>query len=385
MKIAVVMYTNGALSGGAAKYLHRMMPRLLENASVDDIRLFLPHGALSDIPGHWPVSQWKPGFFRGRAIRRLVRDFCPDVVFVPSARWIDPGKAGAVVMVRNMEPLERPVRNGGLLDMARQFARRWVARQACARADRVIAVSQHVADWLKSNWNLDSDRITVIPHGVDTAEEGLAPSGATALAGKRFIFSAGSIRPARGLMDLIQAMAEPDFPDDLHLVFAGRPDTGGADYYAMVLAAVEQHGLDARVHWLGQCAQRQMDWGFQNCDLFVMTSRAEACPNIVLEALSAGCLSVSCDTQPMPEFFGPAALYYESGNSVSLAAGVCEALALPAKRRDEFRRTARERAALFSWEHCATQTRTLLADVHYVEKRKYDLRHASDIEGGDVN
>lgn len=363
MKVSLIMYTAGGLSGGAAKYLRRMVPRLLEDKAVSDLRVLLPRGALPDFSRDWPIFEWSPGWLRGSEIRRLVAPRHPDVVFIPTARWIYPGAAASVVMLRNMEPLEATTGSRRAIDRAGRFARRLAAREACAKADRVIAVSGHVADWLQDHWSLDPAKLAVIPHGVDPAGRGSPPVAASALIGRRFVFSAGSIRPARGLTDLIEAMGRPDFPAELHLAFAGQPDPDTHDHYARLLERVARLGLEGRVHWLGQCGREQMDWGFANCDLFVMTSRAEACPNTVLEALSHGCLSVSCDTPPMPEFFGSAALYYAAGDPASLAAATVRALALNEGERDALRQAARARASGYSWDRCARDTVTVLADA----------------------
>ncbi len=361
MRLAVVMYTNGALSGGAAKYLRRLIPMFLEREEVTELRLFLPQGALADIPAEWPVSEWKPVRFSANRIRKMVMEWAPEVVFVPTARWFDTGRAGSVVMVRNMEPLRIPVGDNGPLDIARQFVRRLAAKRACAKADRIIAVSKHVSDWLRDNWDIGEDRIGIVPHGVDPTARSVEPEGARGLVGRRFIFSAGSIRPARGIGDLVDAMAHPEFPADLDIAFAGAVDAGSESYHAKILAALAERGLSDRFVWLGRCGPEEMAWGFENCAVFVMTSRAEACPNTVLEAMSHGCLSVSCDTEPMPEFFQDAALYYESGDGGSLARAVGHSLTLPGTGAADIRNMAKARAEDFTWAKCADRTLALLA------------------------
>lgn len=94
-----------------------------------------------------------------------------------------------------------------------------------------------------------------------------------------------------------------------------------------------------------------------------MTSRAEACPNIALEAMSHGVLTVSGDNAPMPEFFGQAALYYPLGDPPSLAAAIRETLALPLPERDFLRSKGRERAVEFDWNTTAERTMQELRKV----------------------
>jgi glycosyltransferase involved in cell wall biosynthesis len=87
-----------------------------------------------------------------------------------------------------------------------------------------------------------------------------------------------------------------------------------------------------------------------------MTSRAEACPNIVLEALANGAIAVSTDHPPMPEFFGDAALYYRERNASHLAARLAQALSLSFNARGHLRDSARARAEQFTWEATARAT-----------------------------
>lgn len=358
MKIAYVLYTSGFVSGGAAKHFHDLPPLIAADPRVTDLQLFIPEGAVSDYPADLHVVEWKTtlGGKGNEALRTALAAYNPDVVFIPSARFIKTPDTPTVIMVRNMEPLRTPFAGNTLVDRAKNIGRLFAARRACHEADRIIAVSDHVRDWLLDNWRVPAERIGTVPHGVERPPHPHRPKRLPDLTGRRFIFSAGSIRPARGLTDLIWAMEDERFPKDLDLVFAGMAHSGSKGFERRILARLDETGLAGRVHWLGQCNSAEISWGFRNCDLFVMTSRAEACPNTVLEALSHGCLSVSCDTEPMPEFFANAALYYRSGNPSSLAERIVEAMALPHEQADRFRQCATERAAAFTWEKCAERT-----------------------------
>ena len=85
---------------------------------------------------------------------------------------------------------------------------------------------------------------------------------------------------------------------------------------------------------------------FRRCAAFVMTSRAEACPNTALEAMSCGCAIVSVDRAPMPEFFGEAALYYPVAEIRALAQQLCAVISNAAEH-DRLAGAARRRAVGF--------------------------------------
>src|SRR4051812_23891628 len=113
MRIAVVMMTGGGLSGGPAKYLHELLPRLNHHPDVESCHVFVPAGVASAVTAEEVrLHTTSPRlFFRGVGAEEIKRIASPDVVFITTARWADFGTIPTVVTVRNMEPLINPVRN----------------------------------------------------------------------------------------------------------------------------------------------------------------------------------------------------------------------------------------------------------------------------------
>lgn len=348
MRVAVANVTSGGVSGGYRKYLARLMPLLAADPRITALTVVVPDATLA-MPGV-DVRAWDPRDARSgfRALRRLVASLAPDVVFVPTARAVPIDDVPIVTMVRNMEPLEVPFGGNTVREGLRNLARRWEAKRACRRAARVLAVSRHVRDFLVGRWGMPSGKIGLAYHGVDSApaREADAPDEAT-------LFTAGSIRPARGLEDLIEALSRLD--GRVRLRIAGRVDSGCEAYGARLRREAERGGVADRIDWLGQLDDARMSQAFHGAGLFVMTSRAEACPNTVLEAMASGCASVSVDRAPMPEFFSDAARYYRAGDGADLASRVAGLLDDTAARRG-LAEAARRRAQAFTWESTRDQT-----------------------------
>ena len=228
MHIALLNLTSGGLSGGYRGYLLSLVPLLRKDSRVQRLDVFVPPPALPGLlaAGLTDLSSWPEGdHLQGfRWLRGQIRGSAPDVVFVPSARQIDTGRP-TVVMVRNMEPLEHPLAGHTLRAGAVNLARAYAAWRACRRARRVIAVSRHVAEFLTTKWHVDPGRVGVVYHGVAPQRPPSPPDPPKALAGLvpgRFLFTAGSVRPARGLEDVITAVAR--MSDRLPLVIAGAAD-----------------------------------------------------------------------------------------------------------------------------------------------------------------
>jgi glycosyltransferase involved in cell wall biosynthesis len=360
VRIAVVNLTAGGMSGGYRKYLEMVLPLVAEDPAVSSVHVFVPAGVPLRLSGTRltigrPFEPRRRGVPAGLAREVLATN--PDVVFVPTARVFAAGRVPRVVMVRNMEPLAAPFGGNTAAEAVRNLLRAREARRACARAARVIAVSRYVKEFIAGGWRLDPDRIGVVYHGVEPpAPSAHPPQGlVAALAGRPFVFTAGSIRPARGLEDLIDAFSRPEArarPEVL--VIAGSPPAPGDRYERRLRDTAHRREIESRVVWAGTLPREQMSWCYSQCAAFVMTSRVEACPNVALEAMSHGCLCISVDRAPMPEFFAAAALYYSAGDAGALAAHlrrVVDGTASGASRE-----AARTRAASFDWKRTAADT-----------------------------
>jgi glycosyltransferase involved in cell wall biosynthesis len=347
MRIVLLTLTRGSVSGGFRKYLDCLVPLLRSEPGVECVEVFVPPQMVR--PGYrtWPLGDDMRGF---RELPRAVAALEPDVIFIPTARVLRAGRTPVVTMVRNMEPLEVPFGGNTLAEGLKNVARAAAARMACRRADRVIAVSRHVRDFLVGRWRIPEERIGTVYHGIDRPSH--AP--AVPLTSERFLFTAGSIRPARGLEDVIEAMAE--LPEDLHLIVAGAVDRGAEHYAARMRTLAEKKRISSRIRWAGHLDAASMSWCFRNAAAFVMTSRAEACPNTVLEAMANGAVSVSTDHPPMPEFFGDTATYYSERDPRHLAVQLGHVLELPESVRKQRRDAARARVAHFTWKATARAT-----------------------------
>jgi glycosyltransferase involved in cell wall biosynthesis len=353
MKIAILNLTRGTVSGGYGKYLRTLVPLLRARPDVDRLDVFVPPQMVEDGLETWPADDELRGF---RRLRERIRTLRPDVVFIPTARALVVDAIPVVTMVRNMEPLEVPFGGNTLKEGLKNLARAAAARYACHRATRVIAVSGHVKEFLERRWRINPERVGLVYHGVDAPPSPRMPEAVRALGAQRFLFTAGSIRPARGLADLIGALADPVVSGDLVLVIGGSTDPGTERHKEHLQALAVQNGVAERVIWAGKLDAAEMSWSFRNCAAFVMTSRAEACPNTALEAMSHGALSISGDNPPMPEFFRDTATYYRAGDASSLARAIAGVLSASPAQIEGWRASARTRASEFTWSRTVEGT-----------------------------
>lgn len=366
LRVAMAFLSGGGLSGGARKTLAALAPRLAAHPRIAALTLLLPPAAaeLPELAGlDVRILPDGPALL-GRSGAPLLHDLAPDVVFVPNAAH--PGRCDApvVVMARNVEPIVAPFGRNPLGAAMRNVARALRARRACQKADRVIAVSGYVRSLLVDRWSLPEQRIGVVYHGVDPAEFARPedrPENLPAESNDRFWFSAGSLVPYRALEDAVDALARRVREGaDEHLIHAG-PDVYSPAYRKRILQRAIRLGVGPRVHCIGSLGREELDWCYANCLGLLMTSRLEACPNVALEAMSAGCEILATHSPPMPEILGDTAVYYPPGQADALAGRMNEIRAAAPVALDRRRELRLARAAVFSWDRCCEATVEQLA------------------------
>lgn len=360
MKIAILNPVRTGASGGAVKHLTELLPRLLRSGSVDYIEFITPESALcgAEETGATittvPADDYRHGF---RAMGAAVQRKAFDVALCLATRQVSAVGLPLVTMVQNIEPIQERRYSAPPVWRLRLWALRREQARACAEATRVLAVSGHTKAELCRRFGLSPERVDVVYHGVDLGRSARMQKPSVPLP-ERFVFAAGSIVPYRGFEDIIKALAKlrraaGNAPT---LVLAGSVPPHARSYARCLRRLVVAVGMSEKVVWAGQLSPAEMRWCYRNAVLFVQSSRAEACPNIQLEALASGGLCVSCDNPPMPEITQNAALYYPVGNEEALAERMCELQRAGAEVQTRLRELARRRAAEFTWDGTAAGT-----------------------------
>lgn len=170
-----------------------------------------------------------------------------------------------------------------------------VIRKTYRAATLIIAQTDFSRADLIRAYNLEADRVRTIRNIVDTelvnaqADE----HEATDLNPGDFnIVAAGALYSVKGFDLLIEAAAPLLRGTDRHLYILGeeRYEPG---YRDRLQALIDSQGVKDNVHLLGQKVNPYPY--YRQADLFVMSSRKEAFPNVVLESLTLGTPVVATD------------------------------------------------------------------------------------------
>jgi len=368
MRIAILNLTAGGISEGYRKYLRNVMLRIAKHDSVEAIICVSPEslgiqGWFEHLPNvrlvkckpFMPVLHYSDPSLLGE-----LQMFSPDVIFIPVARCFHFNNIPVVNMLQNMEPFTDVNESNPIPERVKNFFRACQAKRAIKKADRVIAISGFVKEFLIKKWSIPESKIGLIYHGIDGFSncDAIKPLGIPIDWNGKFIFTAGSIRPARGLEDVLLAMRylNGEEKESVKLAIAGDVSPNMVAYQNRLKRWIEKYGLQDKVCWLGNLKEDEMSWCYKNCKVFVMSSRVESFGQIALEAMSYGCICISADNPCLPEIFKDAAVYYTPKDSQSLAKAIKSVLNWDSNQRGKTAEQAINRASEFSWDVCAKKT-----------------------------
>ena len=116
------------------------------------------------------------------------------------------------------------------------------------------------------------------------------------------------------------------------------------------------------IHYLGEIPYQDLPAIYQAADIFVFASSCESISNIILEAMKTG-LPIACSNRSvMPEVLGDAGVYFDPENPLSIADSINLLIDNPTLRI-ELAAKAADRVSYYSWEKCAQETFSFIANV----------------------
>jgi glycosyltransferase involved in cell wall biosynthesis len=366
MKIAIVNLTDKGISGGYREYLLNVIPLLASDVNTESL-LCVSLESLGVDKWFKPMHNVKftnylsYDFFSQRFYRSLQQkmdQFSPDVIFVPTEKPIKFKKIPVVTMIQNMEPFTRDSDGGySLTEKLKRWLQYAAGKTAVKNAARVVAISEFVRDFLINTLHVSGDKIALIRHGLAFDKNKILsrPRNIHPDWDNKFIFTAGSIRPARGLKDLIIAAKNINFDSSgiKGVVIAGEVISDMLKYRDRLLNLAKVNNLASRFIFLNEIDSSQMEWCYKNCKLFVATSRVESFGMVGLEAMANGCLAVAADNPCLPEIFRDCAVYYKPKDVLNLADVINSVLSWQENKKAAMSQKARERAMEFSWKKTA--------------------------------
>jgi glycosyltransferase involved in cell wall biosynthesis len=228
---------------------------------------------------------------------------------------------------------------------------RW-EKQTFGRARHVVAVSEMVRQELREI-GVPDDKISVVVNGVDLREfsPGRADRDALGLPEDVLLgLFVGDIKsPIKNLDTVLRALVHVS---DAHLAVAGTAD--GSPYPSLAADL----GVADRVHFLG--FRRDVSQLMRAADVFLLPSRRDSCPLVLLEALASGLPVIASQNVGNANLLGNSGGFVlDDPEDADTLATHLSTLAGDASLRASMGRTARDIAEQHSWDQMAARYLTI--------------------------
>ncbi|MCB0196174.1 MAG: glycosyltransferase family 4 protein [Anaerolineae bacterium] len=192
----------------------------------------------------------------------------------------------------------------------------WQLRLAEKFVDAIVTAS-------RGSCRLDSPKVRVIGHGLDTGQ--FAPRHAAKVdhTSKRNLVSVGRISPSKNCHLMIEAVNElvnRRSITNFSLSFVGDvPDENDRPYLQYLQELVAHHNLETYVSFMGAIPHKEVATVYQQSDIFVSASQS-GLDKAVLEAMACGLIPIVSLTEFVPTLAQyRRLLMYEPAQSTQLA------------------------------------------------------------------
>lgn len=337
MKIMHII--TGLEVGGAETMLLRLLERIDPNRYSSEVVSLTTRGPIGEriaalgIPVHaLGMRPNRPGFMAVARMVRLIRRLRPDVV----QTWMYHSNlvGGIAARLAGNIPVVWGLHHFSIGRHQNKFSS-WVVIRAGAPLSRIVPTTivccAEATRTVHGAIGYRADRLEVIPNGFDLNHFRPAPEARRRLrqelglgADTPLVGIVASFSPIKDHATFVAAMGRVArrFPD-AHVVLCG---LGLSDDNAGIAAMVERAGIRDRAHLLGR--RSDMDVIHAGLDIEVSSSRGEAMPLVIGEAMASGVPCVVTDVGDSARLVGTTGRVVPAGDAEALAGAVCSMLGL---------------------------------------------------------
>jgi glycosyltransferase involved in cell wall biosynthesis len=285
----LLIFAPSARTGGPLRYLEQGIPRLVRRWP-GPVSVALPRESAIHVripPGRAQIllldrRPWARGpthVVHTQALAvKISRTLNPDVVLSLGNLSYHGPRRRTVTLFQNAA-LVRDLRRPSLRSVAYVAARRVLVLLSVMRSTQVVAASHHTQSVLPLG--AGRSRSTVIYHGFELPRQGVPQPDVNRDSSDRPVLTVGGLSPYRGLETLIIALSQQQLAS-----WRVRVVGPGSDrrYVRYCTHLAQRHGVASRLTWEGPLAHVEVLQRMATCRAVVLTSRAESCPNTLLEA-----------------------------------------------------------------------------------------------------
>lgn len=382
--------SDGSPGAGVAHAAKALVNELIEAARPGiSWVLFLPRGAVPHAEARLATQRAgnarivrieNPG---GAALRRSLRQYPCDVLFVPSGA-VPPGIAIPVVpWVHDVAIFDHP--EWFPEPLVRRLISTRLYRRGVVRAATVLAVSECTKQDVATHFAIDPSRIRVTLEGGDSFLHRLdgdrlieAKQDAKArLTGRgiahAFILCMGTLEPRKNIPFLLQAWAaaRERFKHPVDMVVAGR-DGWKLAPITQALQSAQRLSMQSRLHRIEVPSDEDRRDLLLAADLVAVPSLYEGFGLVALEGMQAGSAVIASRAGALPEVVGDAGVLMPSDQSIAWIDALVMLMSDEARRK-ELAQRGKQRSQNMTWKHVAEIVLPALTDAsdrHIVRKAR---------------
>lgn len=236
-------------------------------------------------------APWKvlllPGLLLGLFWRCLLRAGQADLIH---ANWSVCGAMAGIVGRLRKRPVVTTLRGSDVARAKRSRLDRMILELAVRNSKIVICVSEAMAERLRAQFPHRTADIHACLNGADEAFFQI-DRAVFANAGLR-VLAVGNLIRLKGFDVLVEAVARARHRERMHVSIVG----GGPEREPLIAQAAAR-GVSSCFTFVGTVPAAHMPKYFSEADVFVLSSRSEGRPNVVVEALASGLPVISTDLE----------------------------------------------------------------------------------------
>ena len=96
-----------------------------------------------------------------------LKNFKPDIIFIPIERYLKYNGVPVVTMLQNMEPFVARSNLNSIGINLKLSLRKYISQKALKKADGIISLSQFVNSYITKELKIRKSKSSIIHHGID--------------------------------------------------------------------------------------------------------------------------------------------------------------------------------------------------------------------------
>lgn len=183
--------------------------------------------------------------------------------------------------------------------------RQAILKKFLTESDKVITLSQELRQTCIA-LGVEPEKIKIISNGVDATcfyyiDKSSAREQLCLPHRGKMLLTVGNLTHGKGVDRVLNGLKKLQKKHGPIIYYIAGSAGAAGDYTRELKKKIVSLGLKDDVVFLGQINHTQLVYWYNAADIFCLPSRSEGCPNVLMEALSCGCPSVSTNVGMVSE------------------------------------------------------------------------------------